>query len=58
LLKVEIFSLAGQKTGFSLVQRFKEGQSNISLNYNLLPGTYILRLSTPDGQAKIKLVIL
>lgn len=58
LLKAEIFALSGQKVNFSFEQQIEEGQSNISLNHNLSPGTYILSLSTPDGKANRKLMVL
>jgi hypothetical protein len=58
MLKAEVFTLSGQKANFSLEQQIQEGNSNISLNHNLSPGTYILRLSTPDGQSNRKLVVL
>lgn len=58
LLKAEVYTLSGQKASFNLEQQIQEGSSNVSLNHNLSPGTYILRLSTPDGQSNRKLVVL
>lgn len=58
ILSAEMFTLSGQKANFSMEQSIDKGNSNLSLNHDLAPGTYVLRISTPDGLSNKKIVVL